>query len=302
MKDVIHEAFAESAQQHAHSIAINLGDKSLTYSEIDKRSNQLAAHLRKLGVKPEVPVALYLDRSLEMVVAILGVLKAGGCYVPIDLAYPKDRLTFMLEDAEAPVVITQEKIAAALPSGSARILRVDADWPEIAKESAASLSSGATGTNAAYIIYTSGSTGRPKGVIVTHHNVIRLLTQTAHWYQFNSEDVFPLFHSYAFDVSVWELWASLLNGARLVVVPYLVSRSPSEFYELLAREKVTVLNQTPSAFRQVIWAETMAEKKLDLNLRYVICAGEALELQSLKPWFDRHGDQRPTVVNMYGIT
>ena len=137
---------------------------------------------------------------------------------------------------------------------------------------------------------------------MTHHNVVRLLKQTEHWYGFNESDVWPLFHSYAFDVSVWELWGCFFYGGRLVVVPYLVTRSPGEFYDLLASEKVTVLNQTPSAFRQLIWAEESAPRKHDLNLRYVICAGEALELQSLKPWFDRHGDEKPRIVNKYGIT
>ena len=159
-----------------------------------------------------------------------------------------------------------------------------------------------TGENAAYIIYTSGSTGKPKGVIVTHHNVVRLLQETEAWYGFNTSDVWPLFHSYAFDVSVFELWGCFFYGGRLVVVPYLVTRSPADFYELLEREKVTVLNQTPSAFRQLIWAEETAETKRRLHLRYVVCAGEALELQSLKPWFARHGDEAPKIVNMYGIT
>ncbi|HEY3861974.1 MAG TPA: amino acid adenylation domain-containing protein [Verrucomicrobiae bacterium] len=302
MHKVLHEAFEAKAAERADSIAVNLAETSLTYRELDSRANQLAARLRSFGAGPEVPVALYLDRSLEMVVAILGVLKAGGCYVPIDLAYPKERVAFMLEDAGASILLTQEKLAASLPAKPATVLRIDTDWPDIATHSPASQPSGANGSNAAYIIYTSGSTGKPKGVVVTHHNVLRLLSQTDHWYGFNENDVWPLFHSYAFDVSVWELWASLLHGGRLVIVPYLTSRSPADFYQLLECERVTVLNQTPSAFRQLIWAETQAQRRLDLNLRYVICAGEALELQSLKPWFERHGDQRPVVVNMYGIT
>jgi amino acid adenylation domain-containing protein len=154
----------------------------------------------------------------------------------------------------------------------------------------------------AYVIYTSGSTGKPKGVLINHCNVIRLLFATHSWFHFDPNDVWTLFHSYAIDFSVWEMWGSLLNGGRLVVVPYWVSRSPEMFYRLLSEMKVTVLNQTPSAFRQLIQAEESSIESSSLALRLVIFGGEALDFRTLKPWFERHGDQHPRLVNMYGIT
>ncbi len=288
------------------SIAVSCDGQSLTYSELNQRANQLAHYLRRAGVKSGTHVALFLDRSVEMVVSIAAVLKAGGAYVPIDLAYPQQRQAFMLEDAEAPVVLTQSALAKSLPETSARVICLDLDKDAIEREPAENPEAKTSGEDIAYIIYTSGSTGKPKGVRVTHHNVLRLFTQTDQWYRFDSSDVWTLFHSYAFDFSVWEIWGALLYGGRLVVVPYLVSRSPSEFYELLEREGVTVLNQTPSAFRNLIHVEEeFAQTKSagrNLHLRHVIFGGEALPLQSLAPWFARHGDQQPTLVNMYGIT
>src|ERR1051325_1184982 len=246
-----------------------------------------------------------------MIVAILAVLKAGGAYVPVDLAYPAERVSFILQDTQAPVLLTETKLRSSLPPGPARIICLDSAWTAISSLPPATPSSASPSTincppstpdTAAYVIFTSGSTGKPKGVTVTHHNVTRLFRQTEPWYGFNSTDVWTLFHSYAFDFSVWEIWGALLYGGRLVIVPYETSRSPAMFYELLSRERVTVLNQTPSAFRQLIWAEATASTPLPLNLRYVIFGGEALELQSLRPWFERHGDERPLLVNMYGIT
>ncbi|HEX6901809.1 MAG TPA: non-ribosomal peptide synthase/polyketide synthase, partial [Thermoanaerobaculia bacterium] len=277
--EVLHERFAVQAARAPEAVAAVCDGERLTYGDLDCRANQVANHLVGLGVVPGDLVGLRMERSLEMVAAILGVLKAGAAYVPLDPAYPEERLAYMIEDSRVQVVLTS--LDAVEGDASDPVVRVSAEHP-------------------AYVIYTSGSTGRPKGVVVRHGNVMRLFSATDRWFGFGAEDVWTLFHSYAFDFSVWEIWGALLYGGRLVVVPYWISRSPEAFYELLSEERVTVLNQTPSAFRQLIWAEE--SKPRDLALRYVIFGGEALEPASLAPWFERHGDERPRLINMYGIT
>jgi len=264
-------------------------------------SRQIAARaLRECGVGPDTLVGLCVERSNEMVVAILAILKAGGAYLPIDLAYPADRVAFMLEDAEAPVLLTQRSLIGTVPRTSARTICIE-DVSSDTSADAQNLVPVAHSDHAAYVIYTSGTTGQPKGTVITHRNVVRLFAATEQWYGFDERDVWTLFHSCAFDFSVWEVWGALLFGGRVVVIPFLVSRSPEAFYELLVQERVTVLNQTPSAFRQLIQAELTVGQK-PLALRYVIFGGEALEMQSLRPWFDTHGDSTPLLVNMYGIT
>ncbi len=307
--ELLHERFAARAAERPLALAVvdpDAGtDAGLTYGQLDALSTRLAQRLRSLGVGPEVRVGIHLERSALIPVAILGVLKAGGCYVPMDPADPKERLEHLLADSGTRVLLTQQHLEAGLPldrlGKDLAVVRLDPGWEQ--DWTGELPPSGALPANAAYVIYTSGSTGRPKGVVVTHACVIRLFDASERWFGFDDQDVWTLFHSFAFDFSVWEIWGALLHGGRLVVVPYLISRSPDAFRELLAREKVTVLNQTPSAFRQLIRAdaevETVAEQ---LALRTVIFGGEALELQSLAPWFERHGDRHPTLVNMYGIT
>ncbi|NER22034.1 MAG: amino acid adenylation domain-containing protein, partial [Symploca sp. SIO1C2] len=303
----IHQLFEEIVEQTPDAIALVCENQQLTYCELNRQANQLAHHLRSLGVTADTLVGLCLERSLEMVVAILGILKAGGAYVPIDPDYPTERLSFIVEDAQLSVILTQQKLLESLPQHQARVVCLDSDGETITQNSQSNPQNTATANNLAYIIYTSGSTGQPKGVLVNHSNVVRLFTATESWYNFNSEDVWTLFHSIAFDFSVWEMWGALLYGGKLVVVPYLVTRSPESFYQLLCQEKVTVLNQTPSAFRQLIQLEEGIGNREqgianDLKLRLVIFGGEALEINSLQPWFERHGDQQPQLVNMYGIT
>jgi len=315
-------------------------DVSLTYRELDERANQLARWLVKAGVVSGDRVALCLDRSPDLVVSLLGVLKTGAAYVPLDPSSPRERLAFALEDSRPRVVLTTELLAPDVPAGAARTIFLDRETEAIAARGRERLGLPLDPELPAYVIYTSGSTGRPKGVIVPHGAVSRLFSATERWFGFSSEDVWTLFHSYAFDFSVWEIWGALLYGGRLVVVPWQVSREPAAFAELLQRERVTVLNQTPSAFRQLMWAEphpptpspiappptgrggatTQSFPPLPVEggamgeggqggevgrretLRYVIFGGEALDPTALEPWFARHGDEQPRLVNMYGIT
>ncbi|GLY85075.1 non-ribosomal peptide synthetase [Actinoallomurus iriomotensis] len=286
--------FEERARRAPNAPAVTSGPATLTYGELDGRANRLAHHLIERGVGPERLVALALPRDEDMVVAILAVLKAGGAYLPVDPANPPDRIAYVLDDA-GPVLLLTE---TAVPGSGDRILLDDAFQAGLSRYPATAPDVPLLPDHPAYVIYTSGSTGRPKGVVVPHRNVVRLLAATERWYGFGADDVWALFHSYAFDFSVWELWGALLYGGRLVVVPHAVSRAPEEVLDLLARERVTVLNQTPSAFYQLMEAESAR----DLALRYVIFGGEALEPARLAEWYERHPDDAPVLVNMYGIT
>ncbi|MFN6559105.1 MAG: non-ribosomal peptide synthetase [Nostoc sp. ChiSLP01] len=298
----IHELFETQVQKTPDAIAVVFEDQQLSYRELNAKANQLAHYLRSLEVKPEVLVGICVERSLSMVIGLLAILKAGGAYVPLDPAYPPERLAFILQDAAVSVLLTQQQLIENLPQHQTRVVYLDTDCEIVAQQSSQNPISECTTDNLAYIIYTSGSTGQPKGVLVNHSNVVRLLAATEHCYNFNQHDVWTLFHSIAFDFSVWEIWGALLYGGKLVVVPYWLSRSPQKFYQLLLTHQVSVLNQTPSAFRQLIQVEESLENSNNLSLRKVIFGGEALQIESLRPWFERHGDQSPQLINMYGIT
>ncbi|MEJ1929595.1 amino acid adenylation domain-containing protein [Nostoc sp. NIES-2111] len=297
----LHQLFEQQVEKTPDAVALVFGEQQLTYAELNAKANQIAHHLQKLGIKTEELVGICIPRSLEMVMGILGILKAGAAYVSLDPDYPAERLAFILEDAQLPVILTQKQLSQKLSTNKTKLVCLDTDG-EIVQQSTDNPSSQTTSASLAYIIYTSGSTGKPKGVLVNHSNVMRLFATTDAWFKFNHEDVWTLFHSIAFDFSVWEIWGALLYGGRLVVVPYEVTRSPQAFYELLSQQQVTVLNQTPSAFRQLIKVDEATPTPQQLNLRYVIFGGEALEIQSLQPWFERYGDKSPQLINMYGIT
>ncbi|WP_344016442.1 non-ribosomal peptide synthase/polyketide synthase [Pseudonocardia xinjiangensis] len=312
--------FAAQARRRPDAVALTHGDTNLTYAALDDRVGRVARLLAERGVGPETLVGVALPRSIDLVAALLAVSRAGGAAVPLDPGYPPERLARTLADAAPACVLTTSAVRAQLPPGS-RVPQLALDDPATVRALAAAEPLDVPATllpaHPAYVIYTSGSTGRPKGVVVPHGNVVQLLGQTDRLFHFGDRDVWTMFHSASFDFSVWEMWGPLCTGGRLVVVDHTVSRSPEQFRELLVRERVTVLNQTPSAFAQLA-AITPASRPFPprespgsadpvtpgsaLALRCVVFGGEALDLTQLPAWFARHPAGSPQLVNMYGIT
>ena len=306
-KETIHGRVETSVQLYGDNQSVQLGDECLSYSELNGRANQLAYYLRKRGVTTNQLVGISLNRNLDMVVAILAVLKAGGAYAPIDPANPEDRIRFIIEDAGVQLLITETGIQPELPSGNYSPVVLDTLSAELAALPSDNLEPVSGPDDVAYVIYTSGTTGKPKGVLIPHSNVIRLFTATDQWFSFNQQDVWSVFHSFAFDFSVWELWGALFFGGKAVIVPTKVAKSTEDFYRLVCEQGVTVLNQTPSAFTQFIRfdeysREDSPELASRMCLRYVVFGGEALDFAALQKWHDHHGLDQPQLINMYGIT
>ncbi|EUA89367.1 amino acid adenylation domain protein [Mycobacterium ulcerans str. Harvey] len=249
-------------------------------------------------MRPGDKVAMLLERTPLIPIAVLAIIKTGAAYVPLDPSWPPQQAELVLCDCAPTAILTETALQHVVADHDAPILQLDA--LDLSDQPGTGVDIEVNDDDVAYVIYTSGSTGRPKGVEVTHANVMRLFSATEGLVEFTSADRWTMFHSIAFDFSVWELWGPLLYGGCVVMVPYLETRTPRAFRELLSRERITVLNQTPSAFRLLRDAD--AEAATPLYLRYVIFGGERLTSSDLIPWIEAHGDSHPDLINMYGIT
>lgn len=290
--------FDEQVARHPRRTAVTFAGKSCTYAEIDEAARRLAVQLRAAGVRSGDRVAIWLPRDANMVTALLGTLKAGGCYVPLDPEYPEERLRFILEDSAARVVVAHTKHRSAFPA----LKEILIDEAAATAPSKADLPAPKP-DDPAYVIYTSGSTGKPKGCLIAHRNVVRLLRNDRFDFEFGPEDVWVVAHSFCFDFSVWEVYGALLYGGRVVVAPREEVRDVRSFVDLVERERVTVLNQTPAAFYAFLdEASKRTSHDFAAHLRYVIFGGDRLEPHYLSPWAQRYGTDRPALINMYGIT
>ncbi len=289
------EIFEKIAAKAPDAVAILDNGVQCTYRELNERANQLARHLQKLGVKTGTPVAVYLDRGLPMITTFLGILKAGGAYVPLDRTYPKERITFMIEDTQASVLVTAEALIQALPPTSAEVLCLDRDETFIRAQSADNLKAGANGETVACVIYTSGSTGRPKGVCVPHRGITRLVINT-NYAQIGPSDAVPQISNCSFDAATWEIWATLLNGARLVVFRPEVMASVRDFSQALSQHQVSTLFLTTALFNQIA-AEAPETFR---NIKQLFFGGEAADPKWVAEILAKGAPER--LVNVYGPT
>ncbi|MCL6755243.1 amino acid adenylation domain-containing protein [Nostoc sp. CCCryo 231-06] len=290
----IHELFAAQVEKTPENIAVVFKEQQLTYQELNYQANKIANYLQKLGVKPEVLVGICVERSLEMIVGLLGILKAGGAYVPLDPTYPKERLSFMLSDSQAQVVLTQKKFVEELTASGAKLICLDTDWESFQRESNENPSSGVAPDNLAYVIYTSGSTGTPKGVLIQHQGVCNLIQAQIKLFDTQQNSRVLQFASFSFDASVWEIFMALCSGASLYIGTQDSLRPGADLIQFLREQSITQVTLPPTALA------ALPKEELP-NLQTLIVAGEACNPKLIAEWskgrrfFNAYGPTESTV-------
>ncbi|PSB52343.1 non-ribosomal peptide synthetase [Chamaesiphon polymorphus CCALA 037] len=296
----IHHLFEAQVEKTPDAIAVVFEDEQLTYQQLNQRANQLAHHLQSLGVKPEVLVGICVERSLAMVVGLLGILKAGGAYVPLDPSYPPERLSYMLADAGVEVLLTQQDLLASLPAHSARLVCLDTDWDSIARASATNLSSDVAAANLAYVIYTSGSTGLPKGVQIEHQAIVWHCHNIQSVYRLESSDRVLQFASIGFDPSVEQIFVPLAVGASIVVRGQLWQ--PFQFHEYVEKYQISVVDLPPAYWQQLIleWVNNPQSLR-DCSIRLTIVGGDVMPSETVKLW-QQTALASSRLLNAFGLT
>ncbi|MBC8756557.1 amino acid adenylation domain-containing protein [Kordia sp. YSTF-M3] len=299
----IHELFEAQVLSRPNAIAIIFKEEALTYAELNAKANQLAKYIQsQTKVTPDTLITLCLDRSLETMIGILGILKAGAAYVPIDPACPTERTNYILEDTKASLILTQSHLVERFTeTATVSVLAIDAiSYEDL---DASNLPIQNQPNDLAYVIYTSGTTGNPKGVLQTHGNVQRLFSTTDHQFEFSHKDTWTLYHSYIFDFSVWEMWGALFYGGKLIIPTNETVKDIPRFIDVCLKNKVSILNQTPTAF--YTFADNLSHKDVsELSFKYIIFGGDALNVKLLNNWWDTKRKYKldTTLINMYGIT
>jgi amino acid adenylation domain-containing protein len=296
-----HHLFEAQVERTPEAIAVVYGNQQLTYRELNTRANQLAHYLQKLGVKPDVLVAISVERSIEMVVGFLGILKAGGAYVPLDPTYPHDRRAYKLKDSQAPVILTQERLVAYLPEHNAQVVRLDTDWEVIAQHSEENPVSETTPQNLAYVIYTSGSTGKPKGVMIPHQGLVNHNVAIAKQYELKQSDRVMQFSSMSFDIIIEELFPSWLVGATIVLRNEEILSSTTKFFQFVEQEQLTILNVPTAFWHELVNGLSLLKQPLSASLRLVVVGGEKASRSAYSTWLKLVGE-KVRWLNSYGPT
>jgi amino acid adenylation domain-containing protein len=292
----IHELFEKQVEKRSNHIVLIDEGNHFTYGELNGKSNRLARLLREKGITTDTIIGIMIEPSIEMVTGIIGILKSGGAYLPLDTGSPEARNRFILKDSSVRVLLVTKKTVNKIECEAETI---DLEEKAIYRCEPSNLNKTSRPGNLAYVIYTSGTTGHPKGALIEHRNVVQLMVNDNYLFDFNSSDVWTLFHSYCFDFSVWEMYGALLYGGKLVLIPRMTARDPRLFLGILKKESVTILNQTPAAFYNLANQEIKSSGKT-LHLKYVIFGGEALKPAKLKQWEEKYPETK--LINMFGIT